>query len=187
MFSKRFRLKLLNFYPPFLGAGIRISSVSEDLRTIEARLPLRWWNQNVVGTHFGGSLYALCDPFFMLILMEQLGNEYIIWDKAATIRFKRPGRSAVTARFHIPAQRVEEIRNEISKIGRKDYTFRTQVLGPEGEVIAEVEKLVYVRRKDFVYAVPRGEAPRTNARRGDVRRENTPRRDAPREENPPKS
>jgi acyl-coenzyme A thioesterase PaaI-like protein len=155
MFSKRFRIKLLNFYPPFLGAGIRITHVSEDFLTVEARMKLHWWNRNAVGTHFGGSLYALCDPFYMLILMEQMGSNYIIWDKTATIRFKRPGRSTVTARFHISPQRLEEIRTEIDKVGRKDYTFSTQVLGSEGEVIAEVEKLVYVRRKDFVYSVRR--------------------------------
>ncbi len=155
MFSKRFRIKLLNFYPPFLGAGIHITHVSADLLTVETRLKLHWWNRNAVGTHFGGSLYALCDPFYMLILMEQMGSNYIIWDKTATIRFKRPGRSTVTARFHVSPQRVEDIRTEIDKVGRKDYTFSTQVLGPEGEVIAEVEKLVYVRRKDFVYSVRR--------------------------------
>jgi acyl-coenzyme A thioesterase PaaI-like protein len=155
MFSKHFRIKLLNFYPPFLGAGIHITYVSEDLLTVEARMKLHWWNRNAVGTHFGGSLYALCDPFYMLILMEQMGPNYIIWDKTATIRFKRPGRSTVTARFHISPQRVEDIRAEIDRIGRKDYTFHTQVFGPEGEVIAEVEKLVYVRRKDFVYSVRR--------------------------------
>jgi hypothetical protein len=155
MFSKRFRIKLLNFYPPFLGSGIHITHVSEDLLTVEARMKLHWWNRNAVGTHFGGSLYALCDPFYMLILMEQMGSNYIIWDKTATIRFKRPGRSTVTARFHISPQRVEDIRTEIDKVGRKDYTFNTQVLGLEGEVIAEVEKLVYVRRKDFVYSVRR--------------------------------
>ena len=90
MFSKQTRLKLLSFYPPFLGAGIRVSKVSEDLQTIEVRMKLRWWNRNVVGTHSGGSLYAMCDPFYMLILLEKMGKEYMIWDKAASIRFKIP-------------------------------------------------------------------------------------------------
>ena len=156
MFSKRTRLKLMSFYPPFLGSGIRVTHVSEDLLTIEVRLGLHWWNRNAVGTHFGGSLYTMCDPFYMIMLMEQMGGQYVIWDKAAAIRFKRPGRATVSARFHIPSPQVAAIRSEIDKVGRKDYTFTTQVLGPEGEVVAEVEKLVYVRRKDFVYSVPRG-------------------------------
>jgi hypothetical protein len=152
MFSKRTQLKLLSFFPPLLGAGIRISHVSADLHTIEVRMKLHWWNRNVVGTHFGGSLYAMCDPFYMLILLEKMGSQYIIWDKAASIRFKKPGRTTVTARFHISPQQVDEMKAEVDQIGRKDYTFTTQVLGLEGEVIAEVVKLVYVRRKDFVYS-----------------------------------
>ena len=155
MFSKRTQIKLLSFFPPFLGAGIRVTGVSNDLLTIDVRMKLHWWNRNIVKTHFGGSLYAMCDPFYMLILMEQMGSNYVIWDKAASMRFKRPGRSTVTARFHISPEQVEMIRSEIDRVGRKDYTFTTQVRNAEGEVVAEVEKLVYVRRKDFVYSVRR--------------------------------
>lgn len=151
MFSKQTRLKLLSFYPPFLGAGIGISKVSDDLHTIEVQMKLHWWNRNVVGTHFGGSLYTMCDPFYMLILLDKLGKEYIIWDKAASIRFKKPSRSTVRAQFRISPQQIQEIRSEVDRMGRKDYTFSTQVISEEGEVIAEVEKLVYIRRKDFVF------------------------------------
>jgi acyl-coenzyme A thioesterase PaaI-like protein len=157
MFSKQTRLKLLSFYPPFLGAGIRVSNVSEDLQTIEVRMKLRWWNRNVVGTHFGGSLYTMCDPFYMLILLEKMGKEYMIWDKAASIRFKKPSLTTVTARFQISSQQIQDIRSEVDRIGRKDYTFSTRVVGEQGEVIAEVEKLVYVRRRDFVFAAQKGD------------------------------
>jgi acyl-coenzyme A thioesterase PaaI-like protein len=157
MFSKQTRLKLLSFYPPFLGAGIGVSQVSDDLHTIEVRMKLHWWNRNVVGTHFGGSLYTMCDPFYMLILLEKLGKEYIIWDKAASIRFKRPSRTTVRAQFQISPQQIQEIRSEVDRIGRKDYTFSTRILGEEGEVVAEVEKLVYVRRKDFVFLAKKGD------------------------------
>ena len=73
-------------------------------------MKLRWWNRNYVGTQFGGSLYSMCDPFFMLILVEALGPRYVVWDKAATIRFRRPGRGTVHATFHIPQERIDEIR-----------------------------------------------------------------------------
>lgn len=144
MASRRWMIRLLSLYPPYLGAGIRVK-VSADLRTIEARMKLRWWNRNYVGTHFGGSLYALCDPFFMLILVEALGKGYIVWDKAATIRFRRPGRGTVRATFHIPVVQIEEIRAAADARGKVEPTFRVDVLDARGEVIAEVEKLLYVR------------------------------------------
>jgi acyl-coenzyme A thioesterase PaaI-like protein len=109
---------------------------------------LRRWNRNYVGTHFGGSLYSMCDPFFMLILMENLGRGYVVWDKAATIRFRRPGKGTVRAVFHIPAERIAEIRAAADRDGKVEPTFHVDVVNEQGEVVADVEKLVYVRRKD---------------------------------------
>jgi hypothetical protein len=139
--------RVMNWYPPFLGAGIRISPL-RDPYTIEVTLKLTWWNRNYVGTQFGGSLYSLCDPFFMLLLYEHLGPAYQVWDKAATIRFRRPGRGPVTARFYIPPERIEEIRAEADRHGKVEPTFTVQVLDAEQQVVAEVDKLLWVRRKD---------------------------------------
>ena len=108
-------------------------------------MKLRWWSRNYVGTQFGGSLYSMCDPFFMLILVEALGKGYVVWDKAATIRFRRPGRGTVRATFHIPMVRIEEIRAAADARGKVEPTFRAEVVDSQGEVIAEVEKLLYVR------------------------------------------
>lgn len=147
--SRRWLLRLMNVYPPFLGAGVRVRA-DADLRTFEVRMALHRWNRNYVGTHFGGSLYTMCDPFFMLILMEALGRGYIVWDKQATIRFRRPGRGTVRAIFHIPAERIEEIRADADRLGKIEPAFRVDVLDEEGEVVAEVEKLLYVRKKGEV-------------------------------------
>ena len=122
--------------------------VSPDFRTITVRMRLRFWNRNYVGTHFGGSLYSMCDPFFMLILMEHLGPGYVVWDKAATIRFRRPGKGTVQATFHIPEQRIAEIRAASDREGKVEPEFRVEVVNEKGDVVAEVEKLLYVRRKD---------------------------------------
>jgi len=138
---------LLNLYPPYLGAGVRVRA-SADLRTFEVRMGLRFWNRNYVGTHFGGSLYAMCDPFFMLILIEHLGRDYVVWDKAATIRFRRPGKGRVRATFHIPEERVAEIRAAADQDGKVEPVFHVEVVNDQGEVVAEVEKLLYVRRKE---------------------------------------
>ncbi|MEA2601240.1 MAG: hypothetical protein QOF89_2232 [Acidobacteriota bacterium] len=144
--SSRWRIRLLSLYPPYLGAGVRVRS-SPDLRTFEVRMKLRWWSRNYVGTQFGGSLYSMCDPFFMLILMEALGRDYVVWDKAATIRFRRPGRSTVKATFQIPQERIEEIRAAADAERKVEPVFMVEIVDEQGEVVAEVEKLLYVRRK----------------------------------------
>jgi len=138
----------LSLYPPFLGAGIRVVAVAPDLTSLEVRMKLTFWNRNYVGTHFGGSLYSLTDPFYMLLLMEALGPDYIVWDKEAVVRFKRPGRGTVTARFEMPPERVAEIRAAADAQYKVEPTFLVSVVDAAGEVVAEVEKLLYVRRKD---------------------------------------
>ena len=139
--------RFVNWYPPFLGAGIKIKRIADDLRTIEVHMPLRFWNKNYVGTHFGGSLYTMCDPFFMLILINNLGSGYIVWDKAATIRFKKPGKGLVRAIFHIPHDRIEEIRSQADSQAKVEPQFQVQVTDTYGNVIAEVDKLLYVKKK----------------------------------------
>lgn len=145
-YFRRLRERLVNFYPPLLGAGIRARNVDET--TIRAEMKLTALNRNIVGVHFGGSLYALCDPWFMLILMRGLGPDYVVWDKAAHIQFLRPGRSAVTATFHIPQERIAEIRVEADGGGKLEPTFGVDVLDDQGRVVARVEKLLYVRKRD---------------------------------------
>jgi hypothetical protein len=147
MASRRWLIRLLNLYPPYLGAGVRVKA-SPDLRTFNVRMRLTWWNRNYVSTHFGGSLYTMCDPFFMLILLEALGSGYVVWDKAATIRFRRPGRGLVKATFHIPQERIDEIRAAADAGGKVEPVFTVEVVDGEGKVVAEVEKLLYVRKKD---------------------------------------
>jgi acyl-coenzyme A thioesterase PaaI-like protein len=138
--------KFVNLYPPFLGAGIRSQNIDE--RTIRVQLKMNIFNRNLVGVHFGGSLYAMCDPWFMLILMRLLGKDYIVWDKAANIQFLKPGLGAVTATFHIPPERVVEIRAQADREYKIEPTFTVDVLNEQGEAVARVEKLLYVRRKN---------------------------------------
>jgi hypothetical protein len=138
---------LWNLYPPFLGAGIRIIDISADLSRVRVKLSLYPWNKNYVGTQFGGSLYMMCDPFFMVILLKQLGKDFIVWDKAAGIQFKRPGRGDVFAEFHIPLHEIEQIRKDAMAYGKTEPHLRVQVKDYEGTLIADVEKLLYVRWK----------------------------------------
>lgn len=143
---QRLLVKFINFYLPLVGAGIRSRSIDE--RTIEVEMRMTAFNRNIVNVHFGGSLYAMCDPWFMLILMRLLGPDYIVWDKAATIQFKKPGRGRVKACFHIPHERVEQIRADVERNGKIEPAFSVDVLDGQEQVVARVEKLLYVRRKN---------------------------------------
>lgn len=139
--------RLINFWPPYLGSGIRVTRLAFEEGVVEVELKLRWWNRNYVGTQYGGSLYSMCDPFYMLILMERLEGRFVVWDKAASIRFRRPGRGRVRARFEIPAEKIEEIRDTAIREGKAEPVFVTQVIDDDGQVIAEVEKLVHVKKE----------------------------------------
>jgi len=138
---------LWNFWPPFLGAGIRVRRITPDWKEIDVEMKLRSWNANYVGTHYGGSLYSIADPFFMVMLIENLGKDYIIWDKAASIRFKKPGRGTVSASFRLSEEQLGEIKNAVDSQGKIERTFMVEVKDESGTVIAEVEKLLYFRRK----------------------------------------
>jgi acyl-coenzyme A thioesterase PaaI-like protein len=141
-------LKWINWYPPFLGMNIRVVYTAPDFQTIRVQSKLARRNLNAVGTHFGGTLYAMCDPFFMLILMHALGDEYIVWDKAAHIQFLRPGRGTVTATFYIPPERVAEIRAAADRGEKIEPTLTVDVVDEQNETVARVEKLLYVRKKN---------------------------------------
>ena len=142
-------IRLINLYPPYLGSGISIKAVNEDFTKISVQLKMHWYNRNAVGTHFGGSLYSMCDPFYMFILMEHLGKDYIVWDKAATIHFRKPGLKTVFATFEITTEEIAAIKDQVDKSGKGDFTFTTTINGEDGALIAEVEKVVYVRNKLF--------------------------------------
>ena len=110
-------------------------------------MKLHWWNRNYVKTHFGGSLYSMCDPFFMIMLSKRLGRGYIVWDKAATVRFRRPGPGTVYARFHMPEEEVQRIRDLAEVEPTVEPTYTVDVVSEDGQVVAQVEKLLYIRRK----------------------------------------
>ena len=141
-------LKLgINLWPPFLGAGIRVKHIAPDYREIVVSLKLRWYNRNYVGTHFGGSLAAMTDPFYMLMLIHTLGKAYIVWDKTSTIDFMAPGRGTVTARFTLEDDQIAEIERETANGDPYYPEFSVDIVNESGEAIAKVTKRLYVRKK----------------------------------------
>lgn len=147
-FKTKHLLKLINWYPPYIGAGVSVRPLNSEETKLEVSMKLRPWNQNYVGTHFGGSLYSMCDPWFMLVLLKILGRDYLVWDKAASIRFLRPGKGKVRAIFDITPERVEEIISAVEKEGKVEPEFEVDVLNDKDEVIAKVHKTLWVKKKD---------------------------------------
>lgn len=139
-----------NFWPPYLGAGVRIDNVSQDFRTIKVRLKSSWWNKNYVGTQFGGSIYAMVDPFFMMMIMNNLGKEYIVWDRAAKIEFLRPGRSELFAEFKIDADLLDQIIRDTSAGNKLLIDLPVTIFDDHQEKIAEVIKTIYIRKKQVL-------------------------------------
>ena len=140
-------MRRIHWWPPLLGAGVKVTRMDEDYRAIDVEMRLTRLNRNVMGSHFGGSLYAMTDPFYMLMLMENLGREYIVWDKTATIRYKRPGLGTVRAEFRLPAEVITEIRARLETDERYEPVFLIEVKDAEGNVVAEVEKTIYCAKR----------------------------------------
>jgi uncharacterized protein DUF4442 len=145
---KRHMRRLLNLWPPFLGAGIRVKRLQSDWKEIDVEMNLHFWNANFVGTHYGGSLYSMTDPFYMLMLIENLGHDYIVWDKSANIRFRKPGNGRLVARFRLSDEQIEGIRRDLQTQPKIEPTFLVEVKDESGAVIAEVQKVLHVRKKN---------------------------------------
>ena len=141
-------LKLgLNLYPPYIGAGVTVAHIAEDWSLMTVKLTLRWYNRNYVGTHFGGNLFTMTDPFYMLMLLHRLGPAYKVWDQKAEITFLKPGKGVVTAKMTVSEDEITAIR-EATVNGAKHFAeFDINIVDEEGDVVATVHKTLYVREK----------------------------------------
>ena len=147
-FGPRALRRLLNFYPPYLFTRTRVKSISPDWRESVVELKKSLLTRNYVGTTFGGAIFAASDPFFMLMLIGIFGIEdYIVWDKAATIEYKRPGRSTLTLRFVITDQDIAAIRKDLEEDGKSEPIFHVDAVDRQGHVCATVSKTIYMRKK----------------------------------------
>lgn len=133
-----------NLWPCFRGTGARVAFIAADWSEIRVRLPLSWRTRNYVGTIFGGSLYAGVDPFYMLMLIHRLGPEFVVWDKAASIRFRKPGRSTLSATFRVDEAEVAEIRRLLREQPKVDRTYAVDLRDADGIVHAEIQKVVHI-------------------------------------------
>lgn len=139
--------RYVNFWPPMLFSGIRIEHIADDWRSARVRLKLRWYNRNYVGTQFGGSLFSMVDPWWMILVMECLGRDYVVWDQAGEITFVAPGREDVFCEFAVEDAVLDELRAATAGGEKCLRWFETDVKTAGGELIARVRKQIYVRRK----------------------------------------
>jgi acyl-coenzyme A thioesterase PaaI-like protein len=137
----------MNLWPPFLLTGIHVTEISPDWRRVRVELRSRPWNRNYVGTHFGGSLFAMTDPFRMIPMLHCLGRDYIVWDKAGEIEFVKPGRGTVHATFELDDAVLDELRAATASGEKVLRWFDADVIDEQGEVVARTRKQLYVRRK----------------------------------------
>ncbi len=139
--------RILNLYGPYLGAGVRVRYLAKDYREAQVEMKLRWYNRNYVGTHFGGSLFAMIDPFYMLLLMNSLGRDYIVWDASADIDFIKPGRGTVKAHFVVTDAMLADIQHHTANGEKYLPTYEVNIIDERGELVAKARKTLYVRRK----------------------------------------
>ncbi len=139
--------QLINIYGPYFGAGVKVTYINKDFRQARVSLPLRWYNRNYVGVHFGGSLYSMIDPFYMLLLMNNLGKDYIVWDKSADIEFIKPGTGTVSAHFIVTDEMLAEIKEKTANGDKFLPTYPVVITNEDGEIVAKANKTLYIRRK----------------------------------------
>lgn len=136
---------MLNFWPCYRGTGGWVTFIAKDWREIRVKLPLGWRTRNYVGTIFGGSLFGALDPMFMLMLIHLLGPDYLVWDKAASIRFLRPGRNTLYATFRIEEAELDQIRALLASESKIERSYTVALADAEGVVHAEVVKVIQIR------------------------------------------
>lgn len=137
-----------NLFPAYRGTGGRVTHIADDWHTVRIKLPLNWRTRNYVGTVFGGSIYGAVDPFYMVMLINILGRDYIVWDKAATVRFKRPGKETLYAEFVLTPEEIAAIKTEANTRKSFDRIYTVELKNAAGKVHALVEKTLYIAHKE---------------------------------------
>lgn len=137
-----------NFFPAYRGTGARVIYIAEDYREIRIKIPLSWRTRNYVGTIYGGSMYGGIDPIYMLMLIRNLGAGYIVWDKAAKIRFKRPGKETLFADFVLTEEELDEIKAILETQKSVDRIYDVELTDKNGTVHALIEKTLYISKKE---------------------------------------
>jgi acyl-coenzyme A thioesterase PaaI-like protein len=149
-FAKKIERFKFNLFPAYRRSGGRITFISEDYHEIHVKLPLNWATKNYVGTIFGGSMFAAVDPIYMVMLIKILGRDYLVWDKSANIKFKRPGKETLFAKFVITPAEISEIKTELEETKSVDKIYTIELKDEKGKVHAIIEKTLYLAKKKVI-------------------------------------
>ena len=144
----KFLRYVINLWPPLFFNSIKVTTISKNFQEIDVQLNLRWYNRNNVGTQFGGNLFAMTDPWYMLMIMHNLGRDYYVWDKKATIDFISPARSKVTAKFVLTENKIAEIKAATESGEKYLPEFIVDIVDADQKLVARVHRIVYVKRKN---------------------------------------
>jgi len=144
---KPYLLRFWNLWPPLFFSGIKIQHISPDFRHIKVRLKLRFWNANYVGTAYGGSIFSMTDAFFMVMLMKNLGHEYVVWDKAANIKYLKPGKTDLHVEYRLHQEDIDMIKTHLEANEKMDWEKQVIVHDANGQQIADVTRILYIRKK----------------------------------------
>jgi acyl-coenzyme A thioesterase PaaI-like protein len=145
-FAKKIERFKFNLFPAYRGSGGRIAYISDDYHEIHVKLPLNWRTKNYVGTIFGGSMFAATDPIYMVMLIKILGENYLVWDKSTNIRFKRPGKETLFAKFLITPDEINEIKAQLDETKSIDKVYTIELKNKAGKTHAIIEKTLYLSK-----------------------------------------
>ena len=136
-----------NIFPAYRGTGGRVTYIADDFREVRVKIPLNWRTRNYVGTIYGGSIYGAIDPIYMLMLIRVLGRDYVVWDKAAKIKFRKPGKSTLFADFSLSESEIDEIKQLAETARSVDRVYDVELKDKDGVVHAVIEKTLYIAKK----------------------------------------
>ena len=139
--------RFLNLWPPFMGAGISVTSIDDDFRQAQVCMKLRWYNRNYMGTQYGGSLYSMTDAFYAIMIIRNLDDKYYVWDKSANIEYLSPARSTVIANYRLDDQMIETIRKNTDQGQKYLHEIPVDIVDLDNKLIARVSKVIYIRKK----------------------------------------
>jgi acyl-coenzyme A thioesterase PaaI-like protein len=142
-----FMRTFFHLHPAYHGTGGRLTYIASDWSEIKVKIPLNWRTRNYVGTIFGGSMYASVDPMYMIMLIQRLGADYIVWDKSAVIQFKKPGKTTLFAHFILPDEEIKTIKDQLEKDRSLERVYNIELKDRQGDIYASVEKTIYIRKK----------------------------------------
>ena len=148
MLSPKAVVRLISYWPPLLFSGIKVVDFSDDLSFVRVRLKSRFWNKNFFGTHYGGSLFSMCDPFYLFMLLQHLNKEHIVWDLRSDIHFISAVGEPVFAEFRIEKAEIDNIRQQALENYKVTPSFSTHITTASNMLVAKVTKTIYIRRKD---------------------------------------